>query len=196
MAYGDDGSPIGEVAYFSNANGAAYLANRWLICNGATLSQATYPALFARLGLINNGGTIWTSRTSGTTTTINALTFGSVFVFFGNSLYVYAGGGGALATSVDAITWTARTSGTSSAISSITYGGAYVYVSTAGLIASSTDAITWTARNSPTVSNLTAIAFGNSKYVAVGQSGTIVTSTDGTTWNTKTPSIGSNAPGP
>src|SRR6266404_1303639 len=59
-------TPIGQVAYFSNANGDAYLSPSYLKCDGSTYSQATYTTLFARLGLLNPGGSIWTSQTSGT----------------------------------------------------------------------------------------------------------------------------------
>ena len=107
MAFNDDGTPIGEVAYFSNANGVAYLNGKWLLCDGTTYSQATYTALFNRLGLINGGGTIWTSETSGTASTINAFAYGA-------STFVYGAAGGGVSTSTNGITWTGRTSNTSS----------------------------------------------------------------------------------
>ena len=45
-------------------------------------------------------------------------------------MYVYAGSGGVLATSTNAITWTARTSGTTTAIVALTYAanqGIFLY---------------------------------------------------------------------
>src|SRR6185436_6758225 len=52
--------PIGQLSYFANAGGDAYItALGWLKANGQVVSQATYPTLFARVGLINPPGQYW-----------------------------------------------------------------------------------------------------------------------------------------
>lgn len=177
---------IGEVVTIVSSNNIGEIvSNSWndFVLAGSIQNQADYPALYAQIGLI--GATPWISRTSGTTSNINALTYG-------NGLYVYGGNGGVLATSTDAVTWTSRTSGTTSIIRALTYGnGVYVYAGDGGVLASSTDAITWTTRTSGTTSSYYAMTYGNGKYIAVGSAagGTgavISTSTDGTTWSIQT----------
>jgi hypothetical protein len=82
-------------------------ASGWLEADGSIVSQATYPTLFSQVGLIQDGFNTWTRRTPGTISTIRALTYSAT-----DGLYVYAGDGGTLGTSTDAITWTVRTPGT------------------------------------------------------------------------------------
>jgi hypothetical protein len=101
----------------------------YLECDGSIVSQATYPDLFNQLGLFPDGVATWTARTSGTASSIVALTYG-------NNLYVYAGLGGVLATSTNAITWTARTSGTTNVIQALIYAdNLYVYAGNGGVLA-------------------------------------------------------------
>lgn len=148
----------------------------WLAMDGSIASQASNPVLYANVGLIKDGLNTWTARTSGTTSPIRS-------VIYENSLYVYAGNGGILATSTDAITWTARTSGTSFNIFSLTYGnGLYVYAGQGGVLATSTDAITWTARQSNASGGINTIIYGNSLYVYGSSSGFLATSTDAISW--------------
>lgn len=142
-------------------------------------------SIFVSVGLAgtvytSTDGITWTSRTSGTASSIRSIVYGP-------SLFVYAGGGGALATSTDAITWTARTSGTTSSINVITYGGGiYVYGGTGGVLATSTDAITWTARTSGTTSSINALGYFNGLYLYCGGMGALATSTDAITWTART----------
>jgi hypothetical protein len=151
----------------------------WLAMDGSIASQASNPVLYANVGLIKDGLNTWTARTSGTTSPIRS-------IIYGNSLYVYAGAGGVLATSTDAITWTARTSGTTSQIASLTYGnGIYVYAGVSGILATSTDAITWTARTSGTSFGISCLTYGNGLYVYGGQGAVLATSTDAITWTAR-----------
>jgi len=153
------------------------------------------------LGLVNyasditsivapEGGTTWTTRTSGFgTTTINGVTFG-------DGLYVAVGSSGKLTTSTDGITWTTRTSGFgTTTINGVTFGdGLYVAVGSSGKLTTSTDGITWTTRTSGFGStSIYGVGYGDGLYVAVGNSGTLATSTDGTTWTTRTSGFGSTA---
>ena len=217
-AGGGTSLPVGSLMYIANAGGAP--AGNWLLCNGATYSQATYPALYSALGLLDPGGTVWTNKAI-PSQQISSFIYGSNFVYggpsgiiytstdlvtftnrntgtvnnisalaYGNSLYIFGSSAGAISTSTDAITWTARTSNLTGNISALTYGTVYAATTVSGQFASSTDGITWTQRSSPTNLQLNSLIYGNSKYVAVGFFGTICTSTDATTWNSTTPTIG------
>jgi len=79
----------GQLRYLAGGANSA-LNDQYLICNGATVSQATYPELYAVLGLIKNGnwdGT-WTTRTTPATTGVNTV------IYNGSNLFVYGGTGG------------------------------------------------------------------------------------------------------
>jgi hypothetical protein len=175
------GDPIGTLQYFAGATTSTYPGSEWLVCDSSILTQTAYPALYDRIGLIADGGVIWTARTSGITSSINAL-------IYGDNLYVYGGFNGALRTSTDAITWTARTSGTGSSILALTYGNnLYVYAGAGGALATSTDAITWTARTSGAGGlSINALIYGDNLYVWAGDGGFLRTSTDAITWTART----------
>ena len=65
----------------------------YIKCDGSILNQSVYPDLFSSIGIIRDlFGEVWTARTSGTTQTIQTLTYG-------NGLYVYGGSTGILRTS-------------------------------------------------------------------------------------------------
>lgn len=188
--------PIGELAYFANKNGDSYLSGVWLKCDGSVISQATYPVLYSRMGLINEGGINWTARTSGTTSLASAATFGA-------SKHLIAGAGGMLRTSTDAITWSTRTSGFSGTIRSLTFGGGnFIYGGDGGALATSTDGITWQTKN-PSIGNQTApnqgnfgpfLAYNSGTIVgAVRDNGGLVTSTDGITWTTRDSTLGTTS---
>tara|TARA_R110000868_G_scaffold42198_12_gene143253 strand:- start:4810 stop:5973 length:1164 start_codon:yes stop_codon:yes gene_type:complete len=153
-------------------HGMSY-GNGIFLCGGAGGSLAT-----------STNGSTWTTRTSGTASTIAA-------TIYGNGLYLYGGAGGVLKTSTDAITWDTRTSGTTTAITALAYAnGIYIYAAYNAL-ATSTDAITWT--NSTTALNgCYAVTYGNGVYAYAGASGTIATSTDTITWTSRTSQTTSN----
>jgi hypothetical protein len=144
-----------------NADGALFVATA---TNGAVYTSS-------------NGSGTFTLRTSGTSSSINAVTFG-------NNLYVYAGAGGVLATSTNATTWTARTSGTTSAINALAYGaGLYVYAGNGGVLRTSTDGITWSARTSGTTSAINSLAYRSNRFVYCDSGGAIGYSNDGIAWS-------------
>ena len=188
--------PIGELAYFANKNGDTYLSGVWLKCDGSVLSQATYPVLYSRMGLINEGGINWTLRTSGTTSTLRAATFGA-------SKHLVAGDFGILRSSTDGITWATRTSGFNGTIQSLTFGGGnFIYGGSLGSLATSTDGITWQTKNPSIGSTLNPnqgtfgpwMAYGAGVFVgAVSNNGGLVSSTDGITWTTRDNSLNSTA---
>lgn len=184
LTYAQAQPPIGALEYFSTGGtaGTTYPNPQWLICNGATVSQATYPVLFSRVGLLNNGGTFWTNQTIGATSTITNLTFG-------NSLYVAGGSNGLIYTSTNAVTWTSRTTGVSGAIDGLAYGsGIYCFSESTGRLFSCTDAISWLEKLSPVTALATSMTYGNGLFMQASISP--CTSTDGTTWSTRNPSIG------
>jgi hypothetical protein len=122
----------------------------------------------------------WTTRDSGTTSTLNS-------VVFGGTTYVAGGAAGALSTSTDGITWTTRTSGFGSTNINVVAFGASVFVAAgdSGTLRSSTDGITWTARTTNFgTTNITGLLFGNAQYVATGTAA-VRGSTDGITWTSK-----------
>lgn len=176
------GPVIGELAYFPTQNGTTYLNGKWLLCDGSILSQATYPTLYSRVGLLNPGGSIWSSISTGSLTSLQSIAYG-------NSTYVTVGFGGLILTSTDLNTWTQRTSGTTTSITSVIYGNSqFVAAGQSGYLATSTDAITWTLQNSGYVSTINSITYGGGQYVYVGVSGgTVFTSTDAVSWKTRTP---------
>ncbi len=177
--------PIGSISksFFYNqylANAAPTIATDGIsVKSGNNYSRTTYSTLFNQVGLLNAG--ILTPRTPGTSTPINAATYG-------NGIYVYAGNSGMIATSTNAITWTSRTSGSSTNFQALTYGnGTYVVAGGAGTILTSTNGVTWTVRTSGTVTVIYGLTYGNSLYLAGGSNGNLRSSTNGITWTARTP---------
>jgi hypothetical protein len=185
LSWGDpvDSVEIGTLQYFFTSTASNYPSNKWLLCNGSTQSQATYPELFSILGYLPSlatAGVTWTLRTTPDTSGISAL-------IHANDLFVYAGIGGVLATSTNATTWTSRTSGTASGINTLAYhAGLYIYAGAGGEIRSSPTGVTWTARTSGTSSILHASASSDTEVAIGGVGGVLVSSTNGTAYTTRT----------
>jgi hypothetical protein len=126
----------------------------------------------------------WTSRTSGTTSTINGLAYGG-------SLYAYCGAGGVLATSTDAITWTARTSNTTSILNNLVYANSKFYAIGGNATSISADGTTWTSyySNANIGTNNLVYSLGNLFYGINASNNTAVWSANGISWGTLTTSI-------
>ena len=128
-------------------------------------------------------GASWTSRTSGVTKTLYAVS--------GNtSVIVAVGEGGTVLTSTSGATWTARTSKTTSDLHGIAWSGTiFVAAGNGSAIVTSTDGTTWTSRTLGTDTDLSGVAWGNGTFVAAGfdgLNGTVNTSPNGTTWTSRT----------
>ena len=121
---------------------------------------------------------VWTARTSGTTSTLNAATSNS-------SQIIVVGVNGTILTSPDGIIWASRNSGTTNALNSATWTGTqFVVVGARGTILTSVDGINWIARSSGITSVLNSIIWTGVQLTTVGSAG--LTSTDGVTWKSST----------
>jgi hypothetical protein len=156
--------------------GDSFAAGRHVIWTGS---------LFVVVGqvgtiLTSPDGITWTTRTSGTTQTLNRVgVLGSVLIAVGNT--------GTIVTSPDAATWTVRTSGTTQTLTDVVAkSGLAVITGGNGTILTSPDGATWTARTSGTTQYLSAVTASASTFVVTGFTGTILTSTDGFTWTART----------
>ena len=165
-------APIGSLQYFANAGGDSTLTSQgWLKCDGRILTQASYPALFAQVGLINGPAQNWTQQNSTTTTQINSL-------HYGNGLYVAYAGSDVL-TSTDAVTWNYRRTPSGSILQAGTYGnGTHFVGGNAGAMVTSTDALTWYSINPGFTGDIIYNATPSQKYIWLSSS-KFATSTDG-----------------
>ncbi len=141
---------------------------------------------------IDDTGTQWTTRTSGTTASLMDMTWsGTQFLAVGYT--------GTILTSPDGINWTQRTSGTSNALWGVTWSGTqFVAVGEYGTILTSPDGISWTQRDSGIPdSTLYDVSWSGTQFVAVGgefrfpgnpvyNNTLILTSLDGITWTKRT----------
>jgi photosystem II stability/assembly factor-like uncharacterized protein len=146
--------------------------------------------------LSGTDGITWTARTSGTTSNLNGVTYGGI--------YVAAGDGGTILTSADGVTWTSHVSGTANLRQVSSIGSTYVAVGDSGAVSTSTDGgTTWTAQTLAGAPNLVGIAANaqhatldsigytfistaitaNSRFVAVDSNGNAYTSADGLAWS-------------
>jgi hypothetical protein len=168
----------GHQRYF--VSNSTKIISDYLLCNGNIISQNTYPELYSVVGLIPDGISFPTLRTSSLSGTLLVLGYG-------NGIFLVANNGTGLATSTDTITWTTRVNVANVTINAFTYGnGVYVYAGANGAIATSTNAITWTARTSGTTRALFSLTYGAGVFVYAGANGAIATSTDAITWTART----------
>ena len=170
--------------------GSLLAAFRGIATNGSnTVAVGTGGTIVTAL----NGGTTFTSQTSGITTNLNAV------AYTGNG-FIAVGDGGIILTSPDGVTWTQKASGTTqnllgiSVATSGTLSGSLMIVGTNGTvitgtasslvtaptITSTTNASGLTSWFGITTQNLNAVTYGNGTFHAVGASSTAVTSTGST----------------
>jgi hypothetical protein len=153
---------------------------KYIYHNGAGL----FTVLTGSGGIYTSGtGATWTARTSGVSTSLNA-------VWFDGTTWVVVGDSGVILTSTTGTTFTAQTSGTTQNLLGITKLSTttWIAVGANGTILTSPNAVTWTARSSGTSVELRSVAVadlggGTFKAIAVGASGVGVSSADGTTWS-------------
>jgi CSLREA domain-containing protein len=157
-----------------NATWFASATAGWAVGNDGAIRKTT------------NGGTTWTTQTSGTT---NALT--SVWGSDTNTLWAVGTSGIILKTTNGGTSWTAQTSGTMQVLRSVWGSDADTLwtVGDGGTIRKTTDGGTsWTAQTSGTSSSLRSV-WGIDADTAwtMGNSGTILKTTDGgTNWTAQT----------
>jgi hypothetical protein len=177
-----DDVEVGTLQYFASSTLPDYPSDKWLQCNGSTVSQATYPELFSVLGLqpsIATAAVTWTTRTS-------QFVSGRISsAAFGNDLFLLAGDSGKISTSTNAITWTSRTSGIITNINALTYHNTtYVFAGLDGALRTSTNGTTWTSRTSGTTLTINALHSNGTTVVYGADTGLVGTSTNGTSWST------------
>jgi len=181
--WGDiESTPVGSLQYFAGPTTSTYPGSSWLQANGAVLTQTSYAALFSTIGLIQNGVYDWTARTSGTTTSILALTHGNgVYVYGGASLVGYSSNNGA--------TWTSYNVANRDVTALAYNAGLYVFADSSGGIRTATDvtdASFWAIQTSGTTSSIRALIYANGLYVYAGAGGALATSTNAVTWTART----------
>jgi hypothetical protein len=170
-----NGGVIGAMQYFANAGGdSTFTALGWKKCDGSILSQASYPALFAQVGLLNGPAQNWIQQNSGTTANFTSL-------HYGNGLFVaYAASN--IFTSTDAVTWTARKTPTGQSLQAGAYGNGVHFVGGNGAtMLTSTDAISWYTMLPGLSGDIVYNATPSQKYVWLGGANN-ATSTDGNRW--------------
>ena len=125
----------------------------------------------------------WTSQTSGTTNSLNAIVYAApVFAAVGN--------GGTILTSSNGVDWASQNSGTTNNLYGITHANGLFLAAGQGPIRTSADGIAWAGHVAP-LSVLHGVTYGNGLFVAVGVSGTIGTSSNGTNWFPQSSGAGS-----
>ena len=133
-------------------------------------------------------GDTWTSRTSGTTNSLN-------YVGWHNNIWIAVGDSGTILTSTDGTTWTSRTSGTTNSFYGATYGCGYYVACGYNGVYYSTNLTSWTNNNLVNTATFNGIATNAAGTLLVtggvlnGTGGKIYTSTNGTTWTSRTNQI-------
>lgn len=115
------GSAVGDILYSTQAPSAS-----WLACNGATYLQSSYPALYAKLGILGTPyAPIWTSYLP--SQSINLIVYNaSDSKYYAPMRNQYASSG-ALQSSTDGLTWTGVTNSTNQISNYYAYtGGRFV----------------------------------------------------------------------
>ncbi len=175
----------GELKYFSTSGGSSFTG--WLPCDGSIVSQATYPDLFAQIGLLDPPNTIFDFQAP--------YTQGSLFsvAWDGSGVFVAVGvleGTSWIQRSTDGVNWTVQNPATkvNSQFNQVTYGGGlFVGVKNSGTGETSTDGITWANTTTGAAAPLFDVIYGNSLYVTCQASGAkMITSTDAVTWTVRT----------
>ena len=133
--------------------------------------------------LTSPDGATWTSRVSGTSARLRAVTAKGATI-------IVVGQAGTVLTSADGVSWTPVTSGIAEGLRGVAASSTLVVAvggQTAGQIFTSPDGATWTqASLAAPAGALRGVAHNGTQFAAVGAGGSILTSTDGTTWVART----------
>lgn len=167
-------------------NRDANALDKWHLRHAAITNLPLAVSAFKRgLVAVGNSGAIltspdgfeWMQQSSGTTFTLNDVTFGE-------ETLVAVGSSGTVLTSPDGTVWTSRQSGTRFQLNDVTFGdGRFVAVGETGTALMSLDAgTTWHAASSGTSLPLNGVTFGQGQFVAVGGNGVMRVSTNGLNW--------------
>ena len=150
--------------------------------NGFTTKYPSYVAVGGSGNIFTSTDAItWTSRTSGTTYSLNGITYG-------NSIFLAVGGSGnsngVILTSSDGVTWSAQSkSGGNHVYRATTFGNStFIIVGKNGKILKSSDGSNWTDV-SISSRDLLDVTYGN-MFVAVSELSKLYTSSDGSSWTT------------
>lgn len=143
----------------------------WLDTDAIYL-QASYPALFAALGLVASLP-VWTSRFTPTGTAYAFANNGSRAVFScSTSPYAWH--------TTDGMSWAPTTGHGATSIASSSVNGSFVGVGV-NVRSYSPDGVSWVNQNPGSVT-YRGVTFGNERYVAIGSSGVSIHSPTGESW--------------
>jgi hypothetical protein len=155
--------------------------------------------------LTSADGVSWTSRSSNTSNSLSAVTWG------GNQ-FVAVGDAGEILSSPDGVGWTSRFSETNANLSAVAYGSnmfvavgykevytytnsdeggtnvGYTITTIDEIILTSPNGATWTAHSS--TNDFNSIAWGGNEFAATSLNGAISTSPDGINWTNRVPGNG------
>ena len=124
-----------------------------------------------------DGAASWSSRTSGTTNSLNDVTFAT-------DRFVSVGVAGTVLTSPDGATWTVRSSGTTNALRGVNYhNGLFHAVGDGGVLLTSPDGVAWSAVSSGTTRTLYRSVSGAGLRAIAGSGGAVLTSANGISWS-------------
>lgn len=174
---------VGDVILTSRA----LAAPEYLPMAGDNYLQASYPALFAELGLQYDSRAVL----AGTQRTLPALLDWSS-IAYGNGVFVaVASSSPSVATSSDGgVTWTLGSiPGIDGWASRVEYGnGLFVAITIdSDIVTTSPDGVNWTQRTLPAAVEWTSLAYGGGLWVVLASYSNIVaTSPDGVTWTQQT----------
>jgi photosystem II stability/assembly factor-like uncharacterized protein len=136
--------------------------------------NGVYVAVSPKSIAYSSDGSIWTDSSSGI--------FGNMVTFV-DGIFVVAGNGGTIYTSVSGHEWVKSVSGTSAGLYHVSLCNDRFYATGLnGTIISSSDGKTWTAHTSGTQDKILSIAYGNNAFVACGQNGLILLSSNSNEW--------------
>lgn len=178
--------PTGAIVYAPESMNSAMVSAGYLACDGSILTQSSYAALYAAIGLIDDRGTNFNnSAYIGVNANVQCiLSNGTRVIAVANNTVYYA-------SVSDPTSWTAGATVTG-ATTGIYVPNAgwqkFFLIGSAGQIYVSSDGITWATKTSGTTQTLWDICWNGFNLVVSGNNGVILTNSDGNgdTWITRT----------